>query len=125
MARVNRAIELLSQDQPVYSTVVTRLCYEGGREQAETWADCLIVDPTTLRNLEVIEAADGGRTGSLLHEIDRTITPMGGRLLRAWLRSRAACAAEAGRGHRSQRSRLQPLRSSRRDTSRAYPESST
>ena len=50
-----------------------------------TGADCLLVDPTTLRNLEVIEAADGGRAGSLLHEIDRTITPMGGRLLRAWL----------------------------------------
>jgi len=48
-------------------------------------ADSLIVDPTTLRNLEVLEAADGGRTGSLLHEIDRTITPMGGRLLRGWL----------------------------------------
>jgi DNA mismatch repair protein MutS len=48
-------------------------------------ADCLLVDPTTLRNLEVIEAADGGRTGSLLHEIDRTMTPMGGRLVRAWL----------------------------------------
>ncbi len=50
-----------------------------------TGSDCLIVDPTTLRNLEVLEAADGGRTGSLLHEMDRTITPMGGRLLRAWL----------------------------------------
>jgi DNA mismatch repair protein MutS len=50
-----------------------------------TGADCLVVDPTTMRNLEVIEASDGGRTGSLLHEIDRTITPMGGRLLRAWL----------------------------------------
>ena len=50
-----------------------------------TGADCLLVDPTTLRNLEVIEAADGGRSGSLLHELDRTITPMGGRLLRAWL----------------------------------------
>jgi DNA mismatch repair protein MutS len=50
-----------------------------------TGADCLLVDPTTLKNLEVIEAADGGRSGSLLHEIDRTITPMGGRLLRAWL----------------------------------------
>ena len=47
--------------------------------------DCLVVDPTTLKNLEVIEAQDGGRTGSLLHEIDRSITPMGGRLLRAWL----------------------------------------
>jgi DNA mismatch repair protein MutS len=50
-----------------------------------TGADCLLVDPITLRNLEVIEAQDGGRTGSLLHEIDRSITPMGGRLLRAWL----------------------------------------
>jgi DNA mismatch repair protein MutS len=45
----------------------------------------MVIDPTTLRNLEVIEAADGGRTGSLLHEIDRTATSMGGRLLRGWL----------------------------------------
>jgi DNA mismatch repair protein MutS len=50
-----------------------------------TGADCLIVDPTTLRNLEVLEASDGNRVGSLLHELDRTITPMGGRLQRAWL----------------------------------------
>ena len=50
-----------------------------------TGADCLLVDPTTLRNLEVVESAEGGRHGSLLHEIDRTITPMGGRLLRGWL----------------------------------------
>ena len=48
-------------------------------------ADCLVVDATTLRNLEVLEAADGGPTGSLLVEIDRTMTSMGGRLLRAWL----------------------------------------
>ena len=48
-------------------------------------SECLVVDPTTLRNLEVIEAATGGRTGSLLDEIDRTVTPMGGRLIRAWL----------------------------------------
>ncbi|CAN5509293.1 DNA mismatch repair protein MutS [soil metagenome] len=50
-----------------------------------TGADCMVIDPTTLRNLEVFEAADGGRPGSLLQEIDRTLTPMGGRLLRAWL----------------------------------------
>src|SRR5688572_13443980 len=31
-----------------------------------TGADCLIVDPTTMRTLEIVEAADGGRTGSLL-----------------------------------------------------------
>jgi DNA mismatch repair protein MutS len=50
-----------------------------------TGSDCLVIDPTTLKNLEVLEASDGGRTGSLLHHIDRTVTPMGGRLLRAWL----------------------------------------
>jgi DNA mismatch repair protein MutS len=49
-------------------------------------ADCLIIDPTTLDHLEVVEASGGGgRVGSLLHEIDRTITAMGGRLLRGWL----------------------------------------
>jgi len=49
-----------------------------------TGADAMIIDPTTLRNLEVIEAADGGRSGSLLQEIDRTLTAMGGRLIRNW-----------------------------------------
>jgi DNA mismatch repair protein MutS len=48
-------------------------------------ADCLLIDPTTLAHLEVVEAVGGGREGSLLHEIDRTVTAMGGRLLRAWL----------------------------------------
>ena len=45
----------------------------------------LIVDPTTIRHLEVVESAQGGRAGSLLDEIDRTVTAMGGRLMRAWL----------------------------------------
>ncbi len=47
--------------------------------------DALLIDPTTLKHLEVVESTEGTRQGSLLHEIDRTITPMGGRLLRAWL----------------------------------------
>jgi len=48
-------------------------------------ADCLVIDPTTLRHLELVQGIDGGSTGSLLHAIDRTVTGMGGRLLRAWL----------------------------------------
>jgi DNA mismatch repair protein MutS len=48
-------------------------------------ADALVVDAVTLRHLEVVEAAGGGRAGSLLDEIDRTVTAMGGRTLRAWL----------------------------------------
>jgi len=50
-----------------------------------TGADSMVVDPTTLRNLEVIAAADGGKNGSLLQEIDRTVTSMGGRLIRSWV----------------------------------------
>ena len=50
-----------------------------------TAAEHLLLDPVTLRHLEVVEALEGGRTGSLLHELDRTCTPMGARLLRAWL----------------------------------------
>ena len=48
-------------------------------------ADALIVDPVTLRHLNVVEGVEGGRSGSLLDELDRTITAMGGRLLRQWL----------------------------------------
>ena len=51
----------------------------------KTSADCLLIDAITLRHLEIVESMEGGRDGSLLHEIDRTITPMGGRMLRAWL----------------------------------------
>src|SRR4051794_20459560 len=48
-------------------------------------ADSLLVDPTTLKHLEIIEGSDGGRAGSLLDELDRTVTSIGSRLLRAWL----------------------------------------
>ncbi len=48
-------------------------------------SDAVLIDPTTLRHLNVIEGVEGGRKGSLLDEVDRTITPMGGRLLRQWL----------------------------------------
>ena len=48
-------------------------------------ADHLLVDPVTLKHLAVVEGAEGGRHGSLLDELDDTMTSMGGRLLRAWL----------------------------------------
>jgi DNA mismatch repair protein MutS len=48
-------------------------------------ADGLLIDPITMTHLEVVESSDGGRAGSLLDEIDRTVTPMGCRLLRTWL----------------------------------------
>jgi DNA mismatch repair protein MutS len=48
-------------------------------------ADALLIDPTTLKHLEILEGSDGGRAGSLLDELDRTITAIGSRLLRSWL----------------------------------------
>jgi DNA mismatch repair protein MutS len=48
-------------------------------------ADTLLIDPSTLKHLEIVEAAEGGRDGSLLSELDRTVTAMGSRLLRSWL----------------------------------------
>ena len=48
-------------------------------------ADHVFLDPSTFAHLEVLEGAEGGRAGSVLAEIDRTVTAMGGRLLRAWL----------------------------------------
>jgi DNA mismatch repair protein MutS len=51
----------------------------------KTTAECLLVDPITLKHLEVLTGSDGGLQGSLLNEIDRTVTSMGGRMLRSWL----------------------------------------
>jgi DNA mismatch repair protein MutS len=48
-------------------------------------SDALLVDPTTLEHLEIIQGADGDRQGSLLDELDRTITSVGSRLMRSWL----------------------------------------
>ncbi len=48
-------------------------------------ADALLIDPTTLEHLEIIEGSEGGRAGSLLDELDRTVSSIGSRLLRSWL----------------------------------------
>src|SRR5688572_25881265 len=56
-------------------------------------AECLIIDPITLKHLEVLVGSEGTLQGSLLNEIDRTATSMGGRLLRAWL-LRPLCSLE-------------------------------
>ena len=48
-------------------------------------ADCLVIDPITLKHLEIVVGSEGTPQGSLLHEIDRTITSMAGRMLRGWL----------------------------------------
>ena len=43
------------------------------------------LDEMTRRNLELVESLRGGTDGTLLGVLDRTLTPMGARLLRQWL----------------------------------------
>jgi DNA mismatch repair protein MutS len=49
--------------------------------------DCLVLDAVTVRNLELLEPLffGGGDSLTVFRSIDCTITPMGKRLLRAWL----------------------------------------
>lgn len=42
--RVNRAIELLEQGQPIYYTGSGEQTYEGGKQAAQTWADYIIYE---------------------------------------------------------------------------------
>ncbi len=48
-------------------------------------ANTLLLDPATLRNLEIFNSSRGTREGSLLHAINRTSTAPGARLLERWL----------------------------------------
>jgi len=49
--------------------------------------DHMVLDATTLANLEVFRSLrEGGRRGTLLAVVDRTVTPPGGRAIRDWLR---------------------------------------
>jgi DNA mismatch repair protein MutS len=47
--------------------------------------DYLTLDQPTVRNLELVEALDGGRTRTLIAVIDESVTGMGGRLLKQWV----------------------------------------
>jgi DNA mismatch repair protein MutS len=56
------------------------------RPKIERPGRTLPLDEMTRRNLELVESMRGGETsGTLLGVLDRTLTPMGARLLRQWL----------------------------------------
>ncbi|MBN1572026.1 MAG: DNA mismatch repair protein MutS [Deltaproteobacteria bacterium] len=49
-------------------------------------SEFMLVDDVTKRNLELVKTLyEGARSGSLLSLLDRTVTSMGGRLLRGWI----------------------------------------
>jgi DNA mismatch repair protein MutS len=79
-------------------------------------ARTLLLDPATLRNLEVFSSSRGTRDGSLLTAINRTATAAGARLLERWLAAPTLEIAELTRRQalvgelREQSSRLLALR---------------
>ncbi len=62
-------------------------------------ARTLLLDPATLRNLEIFTSSRGTREGSLLHAMNRTATAAGARQLERWL---AAPALDLGAIRRRQ-----------------------
>ena len=55
------------------------------RLQTYNLDEFMLLDASTQRNLEIIETLSGELNGSLLGLIDKTVTPMGKRLLRRWI----------------------------------------
>ena len=68
--RVNKAVQLLAQGQPIYYTGAEDRSYEGGRAAAQTWADYITFEmehgPYDIsRLLEFMRGlVDGGPTAS-------------------------------------------------------------
>ena len=48
-------------------------------------SDTIVLDPSTKRNLEITSSFGGTSDGTLFSVLDRTLTPMGGRLLKKWI----------------------------------------
>lgn len=48
-------------------------------------SDTMALDPSTKRNLEITATTAGSSEGSLFSVLDRTATPMGGRMLKSWV----------------------------------------
>ncbi|HEU0195943.1 MAG TPA: DNA mismatch repair protein MutS [Nevskiaceae bacterium] len=93
--------------------------------RVESVDDALLLDPATLRNLELDQSLAGRREDSLLALLDQSITPMGSRQIHRWLlrplrahetiSARHAAvemliaAEDAGRGYTAVREALAPI----------------
>jgi DNA mismatch repair protein MutS len=71
-------------------------------EQVEVYtaSSYMLIDSATARNLELLKSLrDTGKTGTLLGVLDRTLTPMGGRLLKNWIARPLTRRSEIERRH--------------------------
>lgn len=72
-------IQYVAEMQPAALTQISRLT-------VYSIENFMTLDAATRRNLELTETIrSGSKKGSLLDVLDQTVTPMGGRLMRAWL----------------------------------------
>jgi len=71
-------IQYVKETQPDSLKLLTNL-------HTYSLSEFMTLDSATRRNLELTETLRGERKGSLLHVLDRTITPMGKRLLFQWI----------------------------------------
>lgn len=73
------ALEYLQDTQKRGIGYITRLRYYSTRGR-------MVLDSTTLRNLEIFKnVREGGKEGTLLKVLDETVTSMGSRKLKSWL----------------------------------------
>ena len=89
---VRAALYYLHLHQPAALADVTRAREREGRRY-------LAMDEAAVRTLEIFATLSGERKGSLLWAVDRTRTPMGGRLIRAWLATPLTDPARIGERH--------------------------
>jgi len=89
---VRAALYYLHLHQPAALAEIARVQEREGRRY-------LAMDETAVRTLEIFSTLSGERRGSLLWAIDRTSTPMGARLLRAWLSAPLVDPARIGERH--------------------------
>ena len=89
---VRAALYYLFLHQPAALSEIVRVTEREGRRY-------LAMDETAVRTLEIFSTMSGERKGSLLWAVDRTRTPMGARLLRAWLAAPLLDAERIGERH--------------------------
>jgi DNA mismatch repair protein MutS len=104
----------LEPGEPAVRAAAAALAYARETQQSELshvrgltlreTAERAVLDPTTLANLEVFRSLrEGGRRGTLLSVVDRTVTAPGGRTLRDWLRRPLRDPQAVARRHRAVR----------------------
>lgn len=89
---VRAVLYYLHLHQPSALSQIGRVAEREGRRH-------LAMDETAVRTLEVFSTMSGDRKGSLLWAVDRTRTPMGARLLRAWLAAPLLDVERIGQRH--------------------------